>query len=198
MRGSRRRIAALGRGFWITIGALAAAVVAVAVLGGFAPAHRDPVSLTVLGPGETHVSEQVSTTALSAWLTDDPDLFLDEGEQALFLEIELTSNWTRPMGAAEVIEDVLDVSAVSDAPDRVSRADDGSAVVALQPGLATPILLRWDVTVGAVDAGSDLRITLSDGAVRQLQVLADDWVWDGHVPAAELRLPIEDRTGMAG
>lgn len=195
---SRDGIRALGRGFWIAAGALAAIAAVVGALGGFAPAHRDPAPLVQLRAGETHDSAQVSVTILEAWVTDDPDLYLDEGVEAVVVELELTSRWTRPQPAYGVIDDVLAFSPVpEDGPDRENRADDGTPLGYLQPGVRTPVRLQWKVPAGSIAPGSRLHVTISDGAVRQFAVLGDDWAWGGHKPVAELDVPVEDRTGMA-
>ena len=195
-RRSRVRLATMGRGFWIAVGVIAAAAGAVAVLGGFAPAHREEAPLAQLEPGEAHVNKQLSATVLSAELTDDPDLFLGDDEQALIVRLELVNPWTQPLSPEDAISEVMAFDPVPEQrPDRATRAD-GGPLGWLQPGVVTPATLRWDVPAGSVDPGSTLHVTFSDGRLRQLEVLGDEWTWDDHSPVAELDVPVDDRTGM--
>ncbi|WP_203136561.1 hypothetical protein [Microbacterium sp. JZ31] len=185
----------LGRGFWMTVAVLALAAGAVWLLGGFAPAHRDPAPLAAVAPGDAHVSDQVTVRILSAELTDDPELFLEEGAEALRVQLEVTNNWTRPLGTTDVIDQVLEFPQVPEQkPDRTSRAD-GGAIGWLQPAVPTPILLQWEAPAGAIDPDAGLRVIVSDGRLRQFQLIDDSWTWVDHRPAAEVDVPIADRTG---
>jgi len=188
---------ALGRGFWIALGVLAVGVILVAGLGGFAPAHRDPVPLASLGPGDVHTNDELSVRILSAEITDDPDLYLEEGEQAVLVELEVTTHWREPLEASGTLGRSLEFADLpEDGPDSVTRTDGGAAGF-LQPELRAPLTLRWDVPAGSVEPGSDLHVTIRDGRLRQLEILGDDWTWVDHRPAAELDVPLADRTGLA-
>ncbi|GAA3662009.1 hypothetical protein [Microbacterium marinilacus] len=192
-------LAELGPAPWLVLAALAAAVGVVWLVGGLAPADRAAAPPVRLAAGDVHENDQLAVGFASASLTDDPELFLDDGEAALLVSLEIENRWDRPLNAHDVFTDAVTVAGLpEDADVRIERTDDGSVVSTLQPGVPVATTLRWDVPAEALAAGDELRITVLDGTLRQFTVLGDDWAWGGYVPAAEATLPIADDTGGTG
>jgi hypothetical protein len=193
----RGGLAEVGTGLWVAAGVLIAAIVGVWATGGFAPAHRAAVELAELAPGDVHTNGQFSVAFAHAELTDDPDLYLDEGEVALRIELRLENRWDEPFTASAIVEDAIAISGLpEDAAIDIGRSDGTRGGVILQPGIPVDLTVAWDLPEGTFTPGSELDITVSDGTLRQFAVLDDVWAWGRYTPAAHAALMIEDRMGM--
>lgn len=184
----------LGRATWIAIGVLVAAVVLVAALGGFAPRQvvEDPIDH--LAPGDRHDSAMLSTTVVGATIShaeDHPAFYLDDGEEAVLVDLVLENRWDRPLSVSDVIADVLAFDPAIDDDPRFARTDSGLSINDLQPGVPVAVSLIWETEEGSVSPGDELRVTISDGELQQFQVLDDDIYWDDFAPAAEVVLTVE-------
>lgn len=194
----RGGLAEVGTGLWVAAGVLVAVIAGVWAAGGFAPAHRAAVELVALAPGDVHENDQFSVAFARAELTDDPDLYLDEGEVALRVELRLENRWEEPFTAPEILADAIAIAGLpEDAPIDIGRSDGTRGGAILQPGIPVDLTATWDLPEGTVSPGSSLDITVSDGTLRQFAVLDDVWAWGRYTPAAHATLLIEDRMGMA-
>ncbi|NYD54420.1 hypothetical protein [Microbacterium pseudoresistens] len=166
---------------WLVTAGTGAALAATAAFGGLA-AVATPVP--VVAVGDAYEGAGLEMTVLSASLSDDPrGTFVapEEGERVLRVELDARNLGTTPRGTVNATG--VDAVRIDGGPDEdpwVSRRDDDTTGVQLQPRVGAPLLLTWIVPADAYHDGDELVLLLPAATEHDLTLSAGTgWQLDG-------------------
>ncbi len=148
--------------------ALAVGAVVAIPLGGWDTVELESAAIPELGVGELYEGRHYSVRLEEAWVGDVvPDEYdePEEGMTFVIVRAVVRNEWREPDGDASrlLTFEALDLLPKLDRDATVRIASDGVYAPPLSPGVATEVLLRWEVPAGSVSPGDPIAFGVIDG-----------------------------------
>ena len=175
---------------WIVTSAGAVLLGATAAFGGLEPAPKpEPIDVET---GEHYLGSQLDMVVLSA-AVGRPTSDSDDDARSFVIVMDVTNEHTAPRlaSAADTMGGV-GVEGLRLGGVEVSRVDDGSSVLQLQPGVPTRVELTWTVEQGAVAAGEEVRVVLPDSTRFEGSFVTRGTYWDDVRPGAHVGVRVDE------